>query len=370
MEYNYDKFIKSKFAKDLSYQQLIKLKELFDSVGVINSNKIKIVIDFIEYDVDGSWKDRFEKINNFYKRDGISLDSLRCRYGDIIGYKLFVERKEKYVVTKDKYEKIHGKNSWEKLNKKKSSIGKEKFISKYGKEIGIQKWNEYLKKWKNSIKIKKESGTWKENSTLDSYIQKYGNIEGIKKWNLRISKFKYSNSKSGYIKKYGNIEGKKKWKLYCENRSITLEKMKKLYGNKEGENRYKDWKIKCLKNNRLGKTYSKVSQVLFWKIYESLNNNLQKHCKFAELNEEETLYLNGLKKSIKLDFKLNNNIIEFDGDYWHSSLKAKKRDCERDIELKKYGYKILRISEKDFNKNQQKIINTCLTFLGKYNDNK
>jgi len=70
-----------------------------------------------------------------------------------------MDRKEKYTLNKDSYEKKHGKNSWKELSDKKSSIGKEKFIEKYGSKNGIRKWNEYLKKWKKSIKIKKDSGT-------------------------------------------------------------------------------------------------------------------------------------------------------------------------------------------------------------------
>ena len=73
------------------------------------------------------------------------------------------------------------------------------------------------------------------------------------------------------------------------------------------------------------------------------------------MNEEEILYLDTLKKSIKLDFKLKNNIIEFDGDYWHNNPKSKKRDLERDLELKNMDIKYLGLRKKIFIKIKMKL---------------
>jgi len=57
-------------------------------------------------------------------------------------------------------------------------------------------------------------------------------------------------------------------------------------------------------------------------------------------------------------------IIEYDGEYYHD----KEHDDKRDDVLKKMGFKTLRISSDDFNRNNKSevIIDKCVGFL---NDN-
>jgi len=62
--------------------------------------------------------------------------------------------------------------------------------------------------------------------------------------------------------------------------------------------------------------------------------------------------------------KINNKIIEFDGDYWHGEARGnKKRDKIRDEKIKEAGYKILHIREKDYNNNPKTTIECCLNFI-------
>jgi very-short-patch-repair endonuclease len=76
------------------------------------------------------------------------------------------------------------------------------------------------------------------------------------------------------------------------------------------------------------------------------------------------MFLLKIKRVIKLDFKKENRIIEFDGDYWHITEKSALRDKIRDKELKKMVYTILRIKENKYNKCPNNVVNSCLTFLG------
>lgn len=46
-----------------------------------------------------------------------------------------------------------------------------------------------------------------------------------------------------------------------------------------------------------------------------------------------------------------NLIIEADGDYWHSLPKTMKKDKAENAYLKKCGYKLIRLSEREINKN-------------------
>jgi len=119
--------------------------------------------------------------------------------------------------------------------------------------------------------------------------------------------------------------------------------------------------------------YSMISQDLFWKVYNKINDKYSvDDIFFAEFdkgvkstsNLEYALKLEST--SIKPDFLILSKklIIEFDGDYWHSS---ERRDLEKDAlreqEILNAGYKILHIKECDYRKDESIEISRCLEFL-------
>lgn len=63
-----------------------------------------------------------------------------------------------------------------------------------------------------------------------------------------------------------------------------------------------------------------------------------------------------------VDFLLPDRIIvQCDGDYWHSSKKAKSRDIAQDVVLGFHNYKIFRFTEMEIKKSPRKCINKiCL----------
>lgn len=373
MEYykNIDELLNSKNIKRLNIKkhQIKFLEELilnFDKK--IISNKYDMLKVLINCDVkDKNWVDCFN--DSFkYKNGNASIESLIARYGDTVGNNLYNERKQKYGVTKEKYikkyGKIKGEKKWKELCESKKSISKNIMIERYGEIEGNKRWDMYLKKWKKSIQIKKESGTWNANSTLKRYIEKYGEILGKEKWDEKISYWKYQNSLKGYINKYGKDDGEKKWEERCKKMDFgSLNYFQKKYGKDIGFIKYKERTEKVTTYLRTAKTYSKISQELFWNIYNKLND--KSNIKFAELNEEQIFFVNKFwSKVFYVDFKKGNKIIEFDGDYWHSSEKQKNIDKKRTNFLKSKGYDILRIKEKKYKKNKEKILNECLKFLG------
>ena len=124
--------------------------------------------------------------------------------------------------------------------------------------------------------------------------------------------------------------------------------------------------------------YSKVSQELFWEIYNKIKKDY-KEIYFATLNNEmidksgknheyKVPTINSYKK---LDFYVKdiNKAIEFQGTYWHSERNTRDNfSPEKDIIREKQiidsiGCKILNIKEQDFYKNKQKTIQECLNFL-------
>jgi hypothetical protein len=137
-----------------------------------------------------------------------------------------------------------------------------------------------------------------------------------------------------------------------------------------GYGAYKGRKIcgKCINSKYSGRScVSKVSQDLFWSIYNIIDTTLPVW--FAELNREKTistesfqqLYPNINKHYYALDFLYNNtHNIEYDGAPWHDNTK----DIARDHFLKnEKNIKILRIPHAKFIKNKTDVIEECLQFL-------
>jgi hypothetical protein len=172
-------------------------------------------------------------------------------------------------------------------------------------------------------------------TTKDSFIYRYGDDDGIRRYELFVDHMKHCQSKEYYIQKWGNDVGLTKYE-----------------------------EVISKKINNFTEKYSKISQKLFWSIYEKMDE--KSNCYFYELNDEFTFYVwNEHFTIINVDFKIGNKIIEFDGDYWHSTEKQKEIDKLRDTYLIGKGYDVLRIKEGDFKKNSGKVIEKCLTFIKK-----
>jgi G:T-mismatch repair DNA endonuclease (very short patch repair protein) len=123
---------------------------------------------------------------------------------------------------------------------------------------------------------------------------------------------------------------------------------------------------------------SKISNALFQNIEKEINEK----CYYGK--EEQTIqFYEGEKYScFYVDFKINNKIIEFYGDYWHGNpilykyddivggiykhSKVEdiwKRDKERIEKIKGNGYDILIIWEYDYKKNKEDIKNKCIKWI-------
>lgn len=176
-----------------------------------------------------------------------------------------------------------------------------------------------------------------------------------------------------YIKKgYSEKEADKKLKE--RQSTFSLEKCIEKHGQEKGKEifsqRQEKWQRNYKKNN-----YSKISQKLFWEIYEIIKNEYQ-NIRFATIHPEKQIKMNDninyedviklSSTSIKPDFFIPsiNKIIEFDGDYWHGIERGNKlRDKERDNLLKENGYLIYHVKERDYNENPEKVIQECVEFI-------
>jgi hypothetical protein len=146
-----------------------------------------------------------------------------------------------------------------------------------------------------------------------------------------------------------------------ENKFPKMGWFKNNYGDGWKKEYKKYIKENALRLNNNNQGFSKISQKIFWLIYEKLELNEQKECYFKELNSE--YYINHNNSFYFIDFKCGNKLIEFDGVYWHKD--SQEKDIRRNKTYEKLGFKLLIINENDLinNKINNKLIDKCLKFI-------
>lgn len=314
-----------------------KLKQTLDKFPPPSSNSpvwwFRLIFDISEEDLNNERK----------KFDTASLQSFVRRYGNDEGKKKFNE----YVSLQAK-----------------AGCKLEYFVEKYGKKEGEKKYNE----------VCKSKAVSKKNC-----IEKYGKEVGQKFFKNYCKKQEYAGCKLGYfIEKYGKEEGEKKYNEVCSMKSNSLTNFIRKYGKEEGEIRYK----KLLSHSSIG--FSHESQELFEELDKRLGEKALASQYFVKNNEKEVVvdYGNGKSKTFRLDYVLENKVIELNGDYWHCNPSLYKvndkfnfngevfiakqiwtRDNERLKKLKETGYDVLVVWESAWLENQEEVICNCLKFL-------
>lgn len=350
------------------------------------------------------------------------------KYGEVEGLKMWDEQKKKYGIKKDELLKKYGSGYVEELSKKKNTFSLNGCIQKYGEVDGPKIWqdrlNTKLKNQKDNFKNKK----WNNGRTLEEYQKRYGVEDGYNRWykrNIRhsymvssqryidefgengksiIREIKDNTSLDSFIKRYGDSAGPIKYAEYiekCKNsskRSInywiklcgniddakkllndyqnntSLDKFIKRYGDTDGRKKYLT--AVCSATSHGFNAHSKISQKLFWELYNDLEQLNEKNTNFFELNAECNFFKND--KLIKVDFKYQNKIIEFNGDFWHANplyykkddiIKETKasdiwqRDYNRNEWLKSAGYLILVIWENEYINYPKETLLKCKNFI-------
>ena len=202
--------------------------------------------------------------------------------------------------------------------------------TKKNKEKVKKTWSNKTDEEINDIQNKKIQ-TWLKHYGVDHYFKSNEFKEYIEEYMLEhygVEHYNSSNDFKDKIQKIWNNRTNKEIEEITKNREKTcLEK----YGVKHNSqfeeikekkkqtmiDRY-DVSNPCYMTDR---TYSKISQELFWSIYDQLPQNLKEKCYFAELNKEFGTKINF--KGYFYDFVISNIkfCIEFNGDYWHRNPK-------------------------------------------------
>jgi hypothetical protein len=257
--------------------------------------------------------------------------------------------------------------SWD---KKRSRNCIEFWINKgYSEEeakIEVKKvMDEIHQKTSKKLKSNPEKYASKYPTKIEYYLDKGMTAEDAK---IKISEIQNRFSLNKCIEKYGKEDGvrifldrQNKWMLTMENKTdeekIEINR-KKLFNNSG---------------------YSKVSQSLFWRIYDHFQNN---DIRFEELNSEIIRYDKENKKHYKYDYIdfTSKKCIEFNGDYWHCNpikydenyiqpiMKVSAREIWQKDHLKNKwnidrGYKVLTIWESEYRKYPQQTLEKCIRFI-------
>ena len=397
-EYRVEKFLKRKLFKGLkvSQEQKEEVEKVilnFGHKGVgKHLNRIKCLL---EAKFSPNWVDKIKEVQIVTSNN---LKGYQILYGEEDGLRRFEIKKQKasgslqtYIT---KFGEVKGRKKYESACKSKKGQSTEQwYINKFGEEGGKKKWQEIKHKWRESNLKTLREGRYKGNGrTLKEYVQRHGEKLGEKLWEERNKTQSYKTSKKYYIDRFGETEGTKRSREYKDHGSIKYfttkygeqegkkryEEKCKLsdwggmglnnlilkYGKKEGTRKQKEWLNKCMLNKNKSIHYSKISQELFWEVYKNLTDDLKLKVKFAELNCEQMfkIWKYGLTV-IFVDFKLENIIIEFQGSYWHRSPEVKEKDERRLKALKECGYKVLYVEQNDYEANELKTINDCVSFI-------
>lgn len=212
----------------------------------------------------------------------------------------------------------------------------------------------------NTTKMKRwESGDrWLLPSHKEYWIERgFSEEESIKK--VYKSQAKFTLYKC--IKENGVINGTT---IYLERQTKWLNTL----NEKPIEEKIRINKLRKAGFNKCKKGYSDISQILFKSIHANIGySNVYYATNGSELNNEFTLTCKGFGKHgfMMLDFYVEetNTLIEYDGEYFHN--KTKNRDYKRDIAVLDYypNMRILRIKEKSYKDNKERIINECVAFV-------
>jgi len=277
------------------------------------------------------------------------------------------KRDERFFILK--YGEKQGKQKWYDLNKKKSySNSKEGLIERHGKEKaekicksftltkeekikkwGLEKTNEWYKRIGYSTRIE----YWTD--------QGYSDEEARKLLKKRQTTF----SKKICIEKYGEEQGLKRWQKRQDKWQETLKA-------KPIEERDRILRAKMFN----GKSFSNISQELFWSVYEHIKHDfnsvyfatMKNGVKVQDDSFNEYRIIRADDRVAFLDFYIrdSNKVIEFDGDYWHGERRGNiENDKIREEMILQNNPEldILHIKECDYNNNKEQTINRCVDFL-------
>ena len=219
----------------------------------------------------------------------------------------------------------------------------------------------------------------KSRSPFSKKFIKYTNIKNVDEHISNFAKLAIKDRVSDttikyYLDKGHSLDNSEKL-LKERQTTFSLEKCIEKYGYDEGYKKWTDRQEKWL-NNYQKVNYSKISQEMFISIYKELMNvgffdkvyfaKLDKNDNIHESNNNYEYRLKLNKSYILPDFFIPslNLVLEFDGTYYHrDTTENKEREKTRDNNIINSGYKVLHISEKEYNDNKELTILKVVNYI-------
>jgi hypothetical protein len=307
-----------------------------------------------------------KKSFNSHSVEGFMYRNMLSREEAEVQFKIENERQLK--------ERIESQNKLRKIDKnwdkKRSRNCKYFWIEKgYSEKNAILKAKEVMDEihLKTSIKLKSnpEKYAHKYPTKKEYYLKRgFSEEEAIEK----ISEIQNRFSLQKCIEKYGKEDGK----IVFEERQ---RKWIETIDSKTEEEKIEINRKKLFNNGG----YSKISQNLFWSIYENFKNN---KINFEELNSETIRYDKINKRHYRFDYvdHSKKKCIEFNGDYWHcnpdkynesfihpilkvTSKEIWKKDIDKINWFRKRGYEVFIVWESEYRKNPKQTVEKCIKFI-------
>lgn len=265
-----------------------------------------------------------------------------------------------------------------------------RMVTFYGKESGSKKWDEYCKRqsvtntfeYKTSVHgmTRKEFDEYNRAraSTLDNFVKRHGAEVGAVLWGEYCKRQAVAGISLDYfIEKTGSEEeGRKEYDRVKGSKSHTLENYQKRFGNERALEKLIEYY-----ERKSCKFVSKVSQKLFWALYERLPEDLKRTVYFGELNKEFGKW-NQISGSFNYyDFVISGlkYCVEFNGDYYHANPTNYQTGDEISIHgsvrkvddiwqhdkikneyLESLGFRVIVVWQSDFDKDPNTTIETLL----------
>lgn len=347
----------------------------------LNEKSKNNIIRFLQ---NHSFEETLKKFKKKYETDKIkgTLEGYIQRYGEIEGLKKYKEKNKKLSVglssllekgmTYEEAIKIRENH------KKKSINNKENFIERYGEIEGNEKYEKYSNTFKSrSVRCKEY---WLERGYSEKEAKIQISLSQVRDWNFfkekgwtkeeyeELCKRKtFQWTEEGYIQRYGEIEGKIRY-YYDRRKSSTLKYWCEKLGVEEGKKRYEEINIKKGESKfHPGRINSFIEKEIILELIPFLK---KMNIIFYAGTYNESFRINFPSNEFGLyrcfpDLKIQNLLIEIDGVYWHSKLKTIERDEQKDILNSRLGYKILRITDKEFLQNKKETILKIQNFIEK-----
>lgn len=245
-------------------------------------------------------------------------------------------------------------------NKKKRSEQNKLIWSK--PENRKQRSLQAKKRWENTEHREQLSNITKKRwenleyrNNISKKTRKRKQTEESRKRQSEISK---ENWKNPEIRKKIINTMKLKWQNSekFKQRKIDMSKrMKKQWGNKEFKN-------KIVKASRLGNIIK--PNVCEQSLYQILNELFPGAWKYTG-GGENVVVLGGFVPDF-MNVNGKKILIEFDGDYWHSSEKVKEKDQRKLVKYKELGFDTLVVKENEFKNDKEGVKNRIVEFVKNY----